>query len=934
MRNNGSKLKPNKLPAPTQIHTDMKTRTLLSLSLLLVVSTLRAALSAYDLRCEMLHQPLGINTTTPSLSWKLTLDHNGVRQSAYQILAASRPELLTEEKADLWNSGRVESSQSVWVPYAGRPLTSRSVVYWQVRVWDENGKSGDWARGARFSVGILDKTLWQGKYIGMQREDRKVQPLLMSLFECLDTKAPTFLHISTLGYHEVYLNGERVGSDVLAPAVVEFSKRHQAMTYDITGKLSEGRNDVVIWLGGGFYDNPKIVGVSEGGPYVLAQIDQQEASGEWKTLVATDDTWGARASGYYDDGIAGAWAFGGELVKASELLPDFSIETLDAVAWESCATMDIPAQQITPMMCEPNHIMMEIQPKKVWRFDEKRWMIDMGQSIVGWTRIRLGRLRKGQRVVISYCDMLGLNGDFEQGVFTDQYIASGEGEEYFQNKFNYHAYRFIKIEGLERQPQLADVAGMLVHTGYQNEASFVCNDKDLQAIHDMVHYTFRCLTLGGYMVDCPHLERQGYGGDGNASILAAQLQYDLYPLYRNWLQGYTDAQGDDGEVPHVGPAFWQCGGGPFWCAFIANAPWQTYLQYGDLRLLQWYYPNMKRYLDYAERYMPDGLLRVENRWPSTRRKDWFLGDWALPNEEHQTDTTSINLVNSCSMSWVYGIMSATAELLGKSDEASELKDKQTAINRRIHATYFNKKSATYAQGLQLDECFPLFVGAVPEELRQKVNNALKRETYERFDGHLFAGLVGVPIVTQWCTRAGNVQLMADMLRQHSFPGYLYMIDNGATTTWEHWNAQRSRIHNCYNGIGSWFYQALAGIEGDPAEPAYRHFFIRPQLPDSLSFVRATKPTPYGNIAIDWKRSASSFDLRLTVPAGTRATVLCPEALQAVSVELAPGRLNRTGLVFNEKERNRKPDPEPVKFDPKEPVELASGTYRLIYRLRK
>ena len=882
----------------------MKTKSIMAAVLLLAASYVQAALTAYDLRCELLHQPWGINTTSPALSWKLTQDHNGVRQSAYQILAASRPDLLTENKADLWNSGKVESEQQVWVTYAGKPLESRSVVYWQVKVWDENGKGGDWARGARFSVGIVDKAVWKGKYIGMQREDRKVQPLVYKSFDCSDTKSPAFLHISTLGYHEVWLNGERISDDVLTPSVVEYSKRHQAMTYCLDGKLRKGRNDFVIWLGGGFYDNPNIVGVQKGGPYVLAQIDQQQGTG-WQTLIATDDTWQARGSGYYDDGIAGAWTFGGEVVNAAELLPDFSSSTLDAVSWQNVTTMELPAQEITPMMCEANRIMMEVQAQQVSRFDGNKWMVDMGRSIVGWTRIHLGKLRKGQRITISYCDWLALSGDFDEGVFTDHYIASGDGDETFQNKFNYHAYRYIKIEGLDHQPALSDIAGMLVHTGYEKGSSFVCNDKDLCAIHDMVHYTFRCLTLGGYMVDCPHIERQGYGGDGNASILAAQLQYDMYPLYRNWLQGYTDAQGDDGEVPHVGPAFWQCGGGPFWCAFIANAPWQTYQQYGDIRLLQWYYPNMQRYLAYAEQYMPDGLLTVEHRWPSTRRKDWFLGDWALPNEEHQTHTESIDLVNSCSMSWVYGIMANTAELLGKTGDAQLYRQKQTDINQRIHATYYNKKNATYANGLQLDQSFPLFVGAVPDDLRQKVNNALKRETYERFDGHLFTGLVGIPILTQWCTRAGNVQLMADMLKQHSFPGYLYMIDNGATTTWEHWNARRSRIHNCYNGIGSWFYQALAGIQGDTSQSAYRHFFIQPQL-----------------------------DLRLTIPVGTTASVLCPRELNAESVEMAPKNLNRTGLVFNEKQRDRKPDPEPERYKPTEPIELSSGTYRLIYRLKK
>ena len=349
----------------------MRRRNITLALLLLAASCVQAALRAYDLRCELLRQPCGINTTTPALSWKLQADHNEARQTAYQILAASSPDLLSEEKADLWNSGRVESDRSVWVTYAGRPLQSRSVVYWQVRVWDEKAKSSNWTSSTWFSVGILDKALWQGKYIGMERTDRKTQPLLRKTFSCQDTKAPAFLHISTLGYHEIYLNGQRLGDDVLTPSVVEFSKRHQAMTYRLDGLLRPGRNDLVVWLGGGFYDNPKVVGVQEGGPYVLAQIDQQQGEG-WHTLVATDDTWQARGSGYYDDGIAGAWTFGGEVIKAAELLPDFTASTLDALSWQGVKTMDLPEQQITPMMCEPNKIMMEVQAQKVSRFGDGR----------------------------------------------------------------------------------------------------------------------------------------------------------------------------------------------------------------------------------------------------------------------------------------------------------------------------------------------------------------------------------------------------------------------------------------------------------------------------------------------------------------------------------------------------------------------------------
>ena len=301
------------------------------LALLLPLQWLHA-IGLFDLRCEMLHQPWGIDNTNPALSWKITPGENGLRQTAYQILAASSPELLTEEKADLWNTGKVNSGESLWIPYSGKALTSRSVVYWQVRAWDQNDKVGGWARGAHFSVGLLDKSLWQGQYIGMKRQDRKVQPMLWKSFDFSGKGKPAFLHINTLGYHEVYLNGNKVSDDVLVPAMVEFTKRSLCMTYNVTDLLNEGQNDLVIWLGTGWYE-AGIPGVKEGGPYVMAQIDCLEAN-EWNTIVKTDETWKARTSGYYFDGSVKPYGFGGDLVKAEELLPDLTHASLEGAEWQ------------------------------------------------------------------------------------------------------------------------------------------------------------------------------------------------------------------------------------------------------------------------------------------------------------------------------------------------------------------------------------------------------------------------------------------------------------------------------------------------------------------------------------------------------------------------------------------------------------------------
>lgn len=272
-------------------------------------------------------------------------------------------------------------------------------------------------------------------------------------------------------------------------------------------------------------------------------------------------------------------------------------------------------------------------------------------------------MRKGQKIRISYCDFLDENGEFRDPIYEDYYIASGTGtSEVFSNKFNYHAYRYLKLTNLDKALELSSITVSLIHTDYSGESYFECSDKDLNKIHNMVQYTLRCLTLGGYMVDCPQIERLGYGGDGNASTLTVQTMFNLSPLYMNWMQAWADCMREDGSMPHTSPNPYAAGGGPFWCGFIITASWQTYLNYGDHRLLDRYYPYMQKWLEYVSSYTVDGLLK---KWPDTTYRNWYLGDWATPASIDQTDSLSVDLVNNCYMSICYHTMSKIAPLLNK-----------------------------------------------------------------------------------------------------------------------------------------------------------------------------------------------------------------------------------------------------------------------------
>ena len=860
----------------------------------------RPSLVIKDLQCEKLVNPLAIDQTKPYLSWQLEANDNGLCQSAYQILAATDERLLTEEKADLWNSGKVERSESAWILYQGNELSSKSLVYWKVRVWDGEDKVSDWSETACFGVGLLNPLDWKAAYIGRDTLSGKPQsPLFWKQFQWDQKGTKAFLHVNSLGYHEVYLNGKKVGDAVLTPAVSQFDKRSLSVTYDVTDLLVKGNNDLVLWLGKGWYQDG-LPGVVKGGPFIRAQLEEYE-KGEGRTCLVTDSTWKTRESGYASTGTWLPWQFGGEEISADRLLPALDRKTLNSVDWNTAVLVDIPLHKVSPQMTELNSIRGQLHPLSCKASGDSAWIYDLGTNLTGWTKIQFPPLEKGQKIRISYCDFLDDKGEFRDHLYEDYYIASGaDSAEVFSNKFNYHAYRYLKLTNLKEAPALSAITASLVHTDYSGESFFTCSDKDLNAIHDMIQYTLRCLTLGGYMVDCPQIERLGYGGDGNASTPTVQTMFNLAPLYMNWMQAWSDCMREDGSMPHTAPNPYAAGGGPFWCGFIITASWQTYLNYGDRRLLDRYYPYMQQWLEYVAHYTVDGLLK---KWPDTSYRNWYLGDWATPVGIDQTNPLSVDLVDNCYIAVCYQTMSKIAALLKQTDDSLVYKEKYDALTKRIQETFYDAKGNTYASGTQIDLVYPMLAGVTPDNLKETILKTLYEVTANRFQGHLATGLVGIPVLTEWAIKDGQAEWMYRMLKKRDYPGYLYMLDQGATTTWEHWNGERSHIHNCYNGIGAWFYQALAGIMPDESNPGYKHIWIKPQVVNDISWVQASKDTPYGLLKVRWEKKDTSFVLDVQIPVGSSASVSLPFPAESVCVNGLPSQ-------------------------GKEVLELESGSYRI------
>ena len=857
-----------------------------------------------ELKCENLIDPLGIDNVTPHFSWKLKGDGWKGGQTYYEIQVASDSILLVQDKADLWNTRKLKSKTSVMVPYRGKTLTSRSLCYWRVRVWDAKKQASSWSPVARFGVGILDQSQMKGEYIGASVEGGKICAPILRKKVKLTQRETSFLHVNTLGYHEIYVNGKKVGEDVLTPAVSHLSKRSLIVTYDITPYLREGENDLLIWLGQGWYKTTTF-GAAYEGPLVKAELDVLR-NGKWEVVTKTDGLWYGCESGYSDTGTWRALQFGGERVDGRILPRDLSTQALDKMEWIPVVKVNVPDHITSPQMCEINKIHQILQAVSVKKLGESLWLVDMGKVQTGWFEMQMPILPAGHEVIMEYSDNLTKDGEFDKQGESDIYISGGKQGEYFRNKFNHHAFRYVRVSNLPQKPEIGAMKSLQIYGDYKQTATFECSDADLNAIHQMIQYTMKCLTFSGYMVDCPHLERAGYGGDGNSSTMSLQTMYDVAPTFENWVQTWGDSMREGGSLPHVGPNPGAGGGGPYWCGFFVQAPWRTYVNYSDPRLIEKYYSQMKEWFKYVDKYTVDGLLK---RWPDTKYRDWYLGDWLAPMGVDAGNQASVDLVSNCFISECLSTMYKTALTLGKREEAEEFAIRREKLNKLIHQTFYRADEGIYSTGSQLDMCYPMLVGVVPDSLYNKVKENVVTMTEEKYKGHIAVGLVGVPILTEWAVRNKQVDFFYQMMKKRDYPGYLYMIDHGATATWEYWSGERSRVHNCYNGIGTWFYQAVGGIRLDEAKPGYRHFYVDPQIPNGVTWAKVTKESPYGTIAVNWELQGKQLNLQLIVPAGTTATVCIPN--------------NAVSYKMNEKKVSVK----------KQTVDIEAGHYDFLFNLK-
>ena len=856
-----------------------------------------ATVRVEDLRCEYLQTPLGLDVPQPRLSWKLAAtrpnDH-GQRQTAYQILVASSPTILTKNKGDVWDSREAKSDQSVLVPYAGPALQSGQCCWWKVRVRDQKGVLSDWSSPACWSMGLLKPEDWKAQWIGSDQVfTRKPgwpppdcdlpDPWFRKSFELAAAPVWALAYVASIGYHELYINGHKVGDGVLEPCATDHKHRARYVTYDIAPWLRPGKNVIGVWLGTAWSIFPPYkTDDKPQAPIVMAQAEIELQDGTSKR-VATDGNWRTRPS---PSKLLGVWDFmhyGGELYDGLKEIPDWSETTVDDTDWEKAAVFQ-PKLKITPEKLEPNRLVLEMHPAEITESAPGVYRVDMGVNFAGWTEVKL-RGHPGDRIDFRYSERPETNMTHRH---FSACIIGRSGQTTFRNRFNYSSGRWIEIRGLGYKPALEDVRGWLVRTDYARAAQFDCNLPLLNRIYDTTLWTFENLSLGGYLVDCPQRERMGYGGDAHSTTPTGLNNYQLGAFYTKWIQDWRDVQGtgpasgvgstnkgslEAGNLPYTAPTYWG-GGGPGWSGFCVTLPWSVYRQYGDLRILEQNFPMIQHWLEFLETKATNNLL---HRWGG----EWdFLGDWLWPGAKGVNgDTVDTLFFNNCY--WIYNLQTASqiAAVLGQEQPAAAYRQRAEQVRAAVHARFFNATENSYVNGFPAYLALALLVNVPPEPARVAVWKRLEDEILINHQGHIWAGITGGAFLFKALMEAHRDDLLYAMVSKEDYPGWGDMLRRGATTMWEDWEGRESLLHSSYLYVGAWFGQNLAGIQLDPQTPGFKRFVIRPALgiAPELQRVSGSYESCFGRIASEWEVRGGKFRLKATVPPNTTATLLLPLA---------------------------------------------------------
>jgi alpha-L-rhamnosidase len=898
---------------------------------LLLLLFVGSPVSVNNLRCEMLTNPEGIDVLSPRLSWEINSTGHNVKQTAYQIIVSSSLEKI--DSGDLWNSGKITSDQSIHIIYKGKRSTD---YYWKVKVWtiseagtpvvtvgkttarktvagktataENTATASEWSTPAHWSSGLFN---WQAHWIGLDsafawdsaqsKFSRLSARYCRKTFTTKSAIKKATVYVAGPGHYELYINGQRTNNEVLSQAPTDYTKDILYNTYNVTNAIKQGENVIAAVLGNGrfftmrqAYKPYKIK--TFGYPKLLLQLEIEYTNGE-KQHIITDDSWKITADGP----IRTNNEYDGEEYDARKEMPGWNNTPSGSNKipfndnhWLNASLVTSPGGKLQAQMNEPIKIMAHIKPVSIHAVKPGIYIMDMGQNMVGWLRMKVKGTR-GQQMTLRFAETLQSNGllytdNLRDAKVTDKYTLKGYTEkesstkqgntETWEPSFVYHGFRYVEITGYT--PSLEDFEGEVIYDDLTTTGQFETSDPTLNQIYKNAYWGIRG-NYKGMPIDCPQRnERMPWLGDRATGAYGESFLFDNAKLYAKWLDDIEYAQTTTGAIPDVAPAYWNYYSDnmtwPGTYLLIANT---LYEQFGDMQSIRKHYPSMKRWIEYMkDKYLVNNLMT----------KDKY-GDWCVPPESkeliHAKDTTRLTSGTLIATAYYYHLLTLMQRFAGLVHEDKDVKmfgdlsvKVKTAFNQRFfHNKYYDNNTVTA-------NLLPLSFNMVPTANRKQVFEQIIRKS----DGHISTGMIGTQWLMRGLTDNGRPDLAYQIAAARDYPGWGYMVASGATTIWELWNGNTANpsmnSHNHVMLLGDlliWYYEDLAGIK---SHNAFKEIIMKPVVLNGLDEVNASFKSMYGLIKSHWKKTTGSFSWDITVPANSTATVYVP-AKSAADVSVSP-----------------------------------------------
>ena len=873
---------------------------------------------------EMQENPQGISTTSPRFSWQISSDLHNLQQQSYQIQVALNEKDLKQGKKLIWDSGTVDSDESILIPYEGEDLASGVEYFWRVNVVTNKGETG-WSEINKWSMALLDNSEWHAKWIGedefsnpgetAEGDTRLAARYLRKPFTVDKKIERAVLYISGQGAYEAYLNGDRVSDDVLSPTVSWFPEKVYYNVYDVTPLLKNKENLMAVKLGNGrYFGMRESDGQVFGLPRLLTQLNIEYSDGTTDNIIS-DESWKVSSQGP----IVANNEFDGEEYKALIGWDDWNLDGYDDSNWKLVDIMSDPGGKL---VAQPNpniKVHEELVPISITAHDNGKYILDMGQNMVGWIKINNLNGEKDQPITMRFAELLKDDGtlymdNLRGAKVTDIYTPAENGSFSWEPSFVFHGFRYFEISGLDYEPKLSDFTGKVIYDAMETTGSFHTNNEIINKTFENAYWGIRG-NYRGMPTDCPQRdERHGWLGDRATGSFGEAFVFNNALLYSKWLQDIEDSQSPEGSISVVSPRSWTVYNDdvtwPSAYFYVAKMLWE---QYGDVEPIFRHYDSMKRYLERVQEVsMQDHILT----------KDTY-GDWCMPPESQElihSEDPSRKTAGPVLSTTVYysllNLMMEYADLTGNNKDIPKYMELASKIKDAYNSTYFNNENALYDNNTVTANILSLRLGLVPEGRENDVFNNIVEKTEVDFNGHVSTGVVGIQHLMRGLTEYNNVDLAYKIATNRTYPSWGYMIDKGATTIWELWNgdtadpAMNSANHVMLLGdLLIWYYEDLAGIKNHPESIAFKKLLMEPKFPEGLTHVDASYNSVRGEIKSKWSKENGKFNWEITIPSNTSAVIKLPKDLIVITPE-GEGVLNASSSSQGVE------------------IELGSGTYHL------